>query len=280
MNYLVAVSGGVDSVVLLDILSRGDHRLVVAHVDHGIRPDSEADARFVQGLARRYGLPYVSTRLALDGDASEDAARRGRYEFLYQQAAKFRANIVTAHHQDDVIGSIAINISRGTGWRGVAVMNRSGIVRPLLHWRKAQVYDYALRHRLEWVEDATNSSSQYLRNRLRTGVVGLTDDAQQQLAEIRARQLQLARDINRETARAVERFGDQRHPYTMIAPIVAVELLRHRYTLTRPMAERLLLAIKTARAGSKHPLGGGAMVQFDQKTFTIIPRPSDVKVLK
>ena len=78
MKYLVAVSGGVDSVVLLDMLSGTDHALIVAHVDHGIREDSAADARFVAGLAKRYGLPFVSTELGLGVQASEEQARNGR----------------------------------------------------------------------------------------------------------------------------------------------------------------------------------------------------------
>lgn len=280
MNYLVAVSGGVDSVVLLDILSRGDQRLIVAHVDHGIRPESGEDARFVEGLAAQYGLPYVQTRLKLGPDASEELARRGRYDFLQQQAGKYNATIVTAHHRDDLIGSIAINLLRGTGWRGLAVMNRPGISRPLLHWRKSQVYDYALRQRLEWTEDSTNASQQYLRNRLRAGVHNLSDEISRQLATLRARQLQLSRDIDRESSRSVRQFGDLRHPYTMIDPGSAIELLRYKYGITRPMAERLLLGIKTARAGTQAVIKVDLAIKFSQKTFEVAPRPSDVKVIK
>ena len=97
MNYIVAVSGGVDSVVLLDMLSKTQHKLIVAHVDHGIRgEESTADARFVAALARRYQLPFVSTELHLGAHASEETAREKRYEFLFGEAEKYRAVVVTA----------------------------------------------------------------------------------------------------------------------------------------------------------------------------------------
>lgn len=82
MTYLVAVSGGVDSVCLLDMLSRSEHRLIVAHVEHGIRGEaSRADARFVAALAQKYNLPFVSTALNLGPNASEELARQKRYGF-------------------------------------------------------------------------------------------------------------------------------------------------------------------------------------------------------
>src|SRR5690606_15740277 len=121
-------SGGVDSVVLLDILARSDrYDLTVAHFDHGMRPDSAADARFVEGLAAQYGLDFIGKREELGVQASEDRARSARYDFLFAEAKKRSAVVATAHHLDDVVESIAINIVRGTGWRGVAVLARAGV---------------------------------------------------------------------------------------------------------------------------------------------------------
>ena len=89
-TYIVAVSGGVDSVVLLDMLAKkGEHELVVAHFDHGIRPESDADARFVWALAQCYGLPCEVRREELGAGASEELARARRYAFLRDIAADF-----------------------------------------------------------------------------------------------------------------------------------------------------------------------------------------------
>lgn len=270
MNRVVAVSGGVDSVVLLDVLARGDDRLVVAHVDHGIRgQESAADARFVRGLAERYGLPYVETQLELKSDASEDTARRGRYAFLRKQAEEFDATIVTAHHQDDLIGSIAINLIRGTGWRGLTVLSRAGVERPLLGWNKSRIYEYALTHRLEWVEDASNQSDVYLRNRLRPQLQNLSTKKVRRLLELRQTQRQLRRDIEREIVRLLAMFGTHRHAYIQIEPAVAIELLRTQYQLTHPAAERLLGAIKTARPGTRHDVGDARRVRMTRDSFVV-----------
>lgn len=287
MNYLLAVSGGVDSVVLLDMMAsgnnRGDNRLVVAHVDHGIRSDSQADARFVEALAKRYGLPYVACRLELGSGASEDVARQARYKFLTEQADKFQATIVTAHHEDDLVGSIAINLIRGTGWRGLNVMSRPGISRPLLAWDKQRIYRYALEQKLEWVEDSTNASASYLRNRLRSQVVSLSEPTRQKLKKLWYSQKQLTHEIDTISRSIIERAGGSRHFYTMIDDRVAIELLRTElagHSTTRPTASttaRALSAIKTARAGSKHDVSGSLKLSFDKRNFIVDVYPEMIE---
>lgn len=281
MNYVIAVSGGVDSIVLLDILARKqpgttpskfhlpNSNLLIAHVDHGIRDESSDDQRFVQALAKQYQLPYASTELKLGASANEETARDARYEFLFDLAKQHKAQVVTAHHQDDVIGSIAINLQRGTGWRGIAVMNRSDIVRPLLGWTKQKVYDYAVKHRLEWVEDATNASDKYLRNRLRKSIISLPGEVQHRLVGLRASQLQLARDMDFEIKRLVSLFAGSRYRYTAIDQAVAVELLKAQLNITRPQAELALLAIKTARSGTKHVIDGRLRLSFTKTHFAV-----------
>ena len=275
MNYLVAVSGGVDSVVLLDMLSQTDNRIVIAHVDHGIRKDSAADARFVEALACLYKKPFVSTRLELGEGASEEVARDARYTWLFAQAAELRAEIVTAHHADDVVGSIAINCIRGTGWRGLAVMNRRGISRPLISWRKQRIYEYAREHKLEWVEDHTNQQDVYLRNRLRAKVLALPQKNYDEVLALRAKQLQLVRDIDREVLRCMQTFGDKRYPYISVDIVVGVEVLRQYiahetgYRPSRLEAERMLHALKTGRPGTTHDLNRDIKITLKKATFAV-----------
>lgn len=256
MRYLVAVSGGIDSVVLLDMLARENrHELIVAHFDHGIRPDSEDDARFVEGLAHAYHLPFVTTRETLGPKASEEHARSRRYAFLRQQAHKHHAMLATAHHADDIIETIAINTMRGTGWRGVAVLNAADIVRPLLSVSKDAIRTYALAKRLEWVEDSTNGSDRYLRNRVRKRIATHRDaDKEKALLDTWQHQIHLKATIDDEAKRYLsDNDHYPRHFFIQTDSSVAIEILRmiskHHggVGLTRPQLERMLLAIKTAR---------------------------------
>src|SRR5437764_343012 len=120
-KYVVAVSGGVDSVALLDMLARSDDlKLVVAHFDHGIRKDSAKDRKFVEDLAKNYDLPFVYEEGHLGSGTSEAVARGARYDFLHRVKKSHGAQaIITAHHQDDVLETAIINLLRGTGRKGL-----------------------------------------------------------------------------------------------------------------------------------------------------------------
>ncbi len=180
--YVVAVSGGVDSMVLLDLLRRlPGVKLVVAHYDHGIRPDAAADRRLVQQAAQAHGLPFVYDEGGLGAAASELAARRARYDFLHtvRLAARARA-IITAHHQDDMLETAIINVIRGTGRRGLSSLrSRDRLVRPLLGYSKQDIRAYARAHRLEWREDSTNQDEKYLRNYVRRKILNKLSVKQQ-----------------------------------------------------------------------------------------------------
>lgn len=171
-TYVVAVSGGVDSVALLDLLVKAQPKtnFVVAHYDHGIRPDSVYDRKLVQDLAKKQNLPFVYSEGKLGIGASETEARDARYSFLKQtqQASGARA-IITAHHQDDALETAVININRGTGRRGITSLgDHPHMQRPLLHISKAELIDYAKEQGLVWREDSTNKDTAILRNYIRS----------------------------------------------------------------------------------------------------------------
>lgn len=274
MKYLVAVSGGVDSVVLLDMLvKKGEHELIVAHFDHGIRGDSADDAQFVAELAKKYNLPFETKREALGAGASEELARARRYAFLRAVAKKHEATIVTAHHMNDIAETIAINIARGTGWRGAAVL-ASDVNRPLLAMAKDEIIAYAGAEDIAWREDSTNASNAYLRNRLRAKITDV--DTVLQLAALRARQAELKDEIEREVATLLDATQGEysRYFFTQIDQSAAVELLRGVAVremgcgLPRPQLERALLAIKTARHGAMFPFGQKQLI-IHKKTFSL-----------
>lgn len=193
-RYVVAVSGGVDSVALLHLLTQqylllgsvGDkqHAFIVAHYDHGIRPDSDEDRKHVQRLAKELGLPFVYDEGHLGADTSEATARAARYKFLHAVRKNSDAKaIITAHHQDDVIETAFLNLLRGTHRKGMtSLQSVDGISRPLLHLPKQHIIAYAKANGLTWREDSTNQDKTYKRNYVRHNLVAkLTPGQREQL---------------------------------------------------------------------------------------------------
>ena len=211
-KYVVAVSGGVDSMVLLHVLRQlPGVEIVVAHLDHGMRVDSLQDLSLVVQQATDYQLPFCSTRLELGQAASEATARQARYQFLelvrQEQGA---AAIVTAHHQDDAIETAIINFARGTGRRGVtALADSPHLRRPFLQVSKAEILDYAEQHRLAWREDSTNNDLKYLRNYVRHHVLPkFNGENQQQFVSYISGLRHINKNLDKELIEAVANLSD------------------------------------------------------------------------
>ncbi len=268
--YIVAVSGGVDSVVLLHILQRlPDMRLVVAHYDHGIREDSAQDRELVQGLAQRYELPFIHEEGRLGADASEERARDARYAFLKKAQARHQARaIITAHHQDDVIETAIHNISRGTGPTGLASLQTTdGIIRPLTNMTKEQIKKYARAYNLAWREDSTNHSDKYRRNYIRHQIVPRFSAAEKQRF---AHKIEVARDLNKEIAKLIDVFLKanlkdghlRRHAFIMLdhtsaREVMAAWLRRNNIrNFDKKTIERLTHAAKTYHPGKQADVNG------------------------
>lgn len=215
-TLLVACSGGADSVALLRLLhaaNRSDYwhwTLVVAHVDHAVRPDSARDAAFVADLAETLGLQHVSHRLRWPAPpraaapdivpatprVSEAALRKARYAALARLARQVAADaVVLAHHADDQTETVLLRLLRGTGLRGLAAMaprTRWGgdnrhlpliLIRPLLHVPRADLIAYLRQINQPWREDPTNTSRAYLRNRVRHDLLPLLTVLQPQVRQ-------------------------------------------------------------------------------------------------
>lgn len=197
--FVIAVSGGVDSIVLLDLLVKNklggsslgltgevasstykSLSMVVAHFNHGIREESAEDAVLVKQLANMYNLPFELGTARLGSGTSEATARQERYNFLRQVCKKHNSStLVLAHHQDDLLETALINIIRGTGWRGLASLRSQSLhngkqirlLRPLLFTPKNKIEEYAHQHSLSWHEDSTNNDQAYLRNYIRHSLI-------------------------------------------------------------------------------------------------------------
>jgi tRNA(Ile)-lysidine synthase len=281
--YVVAVSGGVDSMALLDLLRRQPEvRLVVAHFDHGTRPDSDEDRRFVQEVAGRHGLPFVYKRVALGRDASEDTARTARYDFLRQVKEASQADaIITAHHQDDLLETAILNVMRGTGPRGlVSLRSRPGLHRPLLHVPKKDLVAYAKDQGLTWREDSTNSDVRYARNYVRHQVVPRlsASDRQELLGHIN-RLGPMQQELDHVLTDYLHMHPGlselDRHWFIMLPHAVAREVMlvwlqRHQVSdITSKTLERLVRAAKTYTPGRQADVDKNTVLYIDKNILAL-----------
>lgn len=182
---LIGVSGGRDSVALLHaLMASGFRKLIVCHLDHGLRAESAEDARFVRKLARGFKLPCVIQREDVGARAKrrkqslETSAREARYEFFACVAAKRKcARLFLAHHADDQVETLLFNLLRGSGAAGLGGMSACTtrtirgvaltIHRPLLGVWREEIDAYVAAHAIEFREDASNVDPRHTRNRLR-----------------------------------------------------------------------------------------------------------------
>lgn len=175
-TILVGLSGGVDSVVLLHILSRLAPRhswqLSALHVHHGISPNADHWAAFCAGLCEGLEIPLTIERVdiaPLRAHGIEAAARKLRHAAFARQSCDF---VALAHHADDQAETLLLQLVRGAGVKGAAAMPLLSAatprrVRPLLHCSRQQILDYAAAHDLRWIEDESNADASYPRNFLR-----------------------------------------------------------------------------------------------------------------
>jgi tRNA(Ile)-lysidine synthase len=178
---IVAVSGGADSVALLDLMSEVATEwrlsLTVAHADHGIQAVSRLIGQAVRDLAERYGLPFELGELGLGPDASETTARRARYRWLREVQQRVGARyLVTAHHRDDQVETVLLRVLRGSGLAGLAGISArgpGGLVRPLLPFAKAELVAHAAAGGLPVHDDPANRNPRHARSWVRTVMLPL-----------------------------------------------------------------------------------------------------------
>lgn len=282
-KYVLAVSGGVDSVALLHVLKDTPGiKPVVAHYDHGIRPDSAEDRKFVQDLAQEYGLPFVYEEGELGPDASEETARQARYDFLGRARREHKARaIVTAHHRDDVLETAIINLLRGSGRKGLtALASREGMERPLLGVPKEEVIAYARKHGLEWREDPTNADTDYLRNYVRHNLLPRFDDGNRErlwkiIGGLRTTNAELDDLLAGQLAMRSSEGGLDRDwfislPHTVSREVMAAWLRYHgvRGFDSRTL-ERLVIAAKTALPGKVFDVAKGTVLAVEARHLAL-----------
>ena len=185
-RILLAVSGGIDSVVMTDLFAESGFSPGLAHCNFGLRGgESDGDEAFAASLAEQYSMEFHVRRFPTAEVAERDrisiqmAARNLRYEWFEELRESCNYTwIATAHNQDDVLETFFINLSRGTGIRGLTgIPPRAGrVIRPLLFAPRKDIAEYADRKGLAYREDSSNDSDKYLRNRIRHHLIPMLEE--------------------------------------------------------------------------------------------------------
>lgn len=198
---LLGVSGGPDSVCLLDLLSRLGYRIVVAHFNHRLRAEAHEEARRVGDLADRMGVPFVvgsqdvAQYAQIKGLSIEEAAREARYKFLFEQAERLHVQaVMVGHTADDQVETVLMHLLRGAGLDGLQGMayrslpnpwsENIPLVRPLLAFWRQEILDYLDEHELQATIDVSNLDTTFFRNRLRLETIPYLEKVQPQLRQL------------------------------------------------------------------------------------------------
>ncbi len=180
-SIVVALSGGVDSMVLFDVLHRINTNLIIAHVNHNKREASIAEYEFIKEMAKQRGVRFEGYTVKENETANfQHDARLQRYRFFRAVAQKYNARkIAVAHHLDDQVETVLMRIVRGTSFSGytgikeIRIDRNVSIVRPLMHVKKDAILAYANEHDIPYFEDESNREDIYTRNRFRNHIIPL-----------------------------------------------------------------------------------------------------------
>jgi tRNA(Ile)-lysidine synthase len=243
-KLVLALSGGIDSMVLADLLQKAKVEFVAAHCNFHLRgEESDGDEKFVREFAEKHGIQCFVKHFETEKYAEENgisiemAARDLRYSWFEQLREQLGYDkIAVAHHADDQAETFFVNLLRGAGLRGLKGMQPQNgvIIRPLLWASRGQIHQYALDNQITWREDHTNAESVYLRNKIRNQLLPFFDELQPKARQGLYKSLEhlsaeneLYRALLKEKlAQIVEREGDvQRLPYSKIIKAEVPELV-------------------------------------------------------
>ena len=215
-TILVAVSGGVDSMVLLQLLLQSGYKIAVAHCNYMLRgEESEGDAQFVHSFCQENKIvihvaKFETERLSEQNKQSiQVTARELRYNFFQELCSRLHYDfIATAHHANDVAETILINLSRGGGmasWHGIEV-KRGNIVRPLLFAQKHEIETYAKENNIQWRMDSSNLKEDYTRNLIRQQIIPVLKKINPSVVETLFHHAEIVSEAEKIILEQIERF--------------------------------------------------------------------------
>ncbi|HRD51667.1 MAG TPA: tRNA lysidine(34) synthetase TilS [Flavobacteriales bacterium] len=289
----VAVSGGIDSMVLLHVLRRLGHPCSVLHVDHGLRgAESDADRCFVEEHCRREGIPFrwkkvdAGAHAKSKGLSIQMAARELRYGFFAAMRKELPLKTALAHHADDAVETLLMHLMRGVGVSGWSTIPPvSGVcVRPLLAVDRQAIEAYATEHGISFREDSSNADPKYMRNRVRHELLPLMESMRPGAKRAMARGVKTLRELERagELLSGVEPLSQTEENVVRI-PFTAVEkspaptlLLNHHFRhlgFHPDTIDRLHDAILERSTGSEF-MAGTCRVVVDRDALIVGTHPT------
>ncbi len=311
---LVGVSGGPDSLCLLHVLHQSGYPLVVACLNHGLRPESASEVELVQQIAETLGVVFISSTVdtqqfaSLMGLSIEAAARQLRYDFLFAEAARLNAQAVAVGHTaDDQAETVLMHLLRGTGLAGLKGMEYRSLlkswstdiplVRPLLTTWRNEILEYCRLHGLTPAQDATNMSLDYFRNRLRLEILPYLELFQPNIRQHLVRMagtLALDYDLLQSKVQVAwdSLLVNQGQGYLAFrrAKFVAQPVAIQRYLLRQAMlalrtgtqdielvmVERARACLVTTTGHRTCDIGAGLQLRVEQDTVWVIVRGTDL----
>ncbi|MDY3978805.1 MAG: tRNA lysidine(34) synthetase TilS [Tidjanibacter sp.] len=274
-RILLTVSGGVDSMVMLNLFARAGYNIGVAHCNFQLRgEESDEDEVLVEKEAAKWNLPFYNRRFATKqemeqtGESVQMAARRLRYAWFNELCTDEGYDLISvAHHADDSIETFFINLLRGTGLKGLTGINvvNGRIIRPLLFASRHEITDYAMSNHIPFREDSSNRSTKYLRNKIRLGIVPrlreispkFTETMSTDLKRLTDAQLFINHAIEKVEATVVDHFGgeDRINPSKIDAAypeqFVIYELMSRSYGFKGDVIDSLCKALRSATSTGK-----------------------------
>lgn len=294
-TYLLACSGGMDSMCLASLLIKSRIPFEIAHVNFQLRGnESEADREFVQSWAENRGIPFhlklaeTESFAQAKGISIQMAAREIRYQFFEEvRSLRNLGGIILAHHEDDQLETVFLNLLRGTGIEGIYGMaERKGwLIRPLLTFSRAEIQAYMAENKLQWRDDSSNTKDEYKRNNLRINglpaIFGLDQGARKNLLTSFSR----LKDTGKAFSGLFENWKTEQiredHPYQFL-PYPAIQNRPGASTLLyfwlRPFgfnsdqAQSIAEALDQPKPGTvfKSP---GYIIHFDRNELILAPEP-------
>lgn len=221
-TIIAGISGGPDSVFLLHFLKQLPNKIIVAHINHQLRKNSQKDSVFVKTISPNFQLKTVNIQKIArkSKQGLEETGRKIRYQFFQQLAKRYKAKyILTAHHADDNLETVILNFTRGAGLQGLCGMAEleGNLLRPLLNISKSQIIDYLKFNRILFRKDESNKDIKFSRNFIRQAIIPKLKKLNPNIIETTAKNSLNLRELNEHLKLTAQRWLTQNRPHQLNA---------------------------------------------------------------